>query len=122
MDMNEKQPRPMMPQAQQAQSPGGPMPPAAAGGGAQPMVSGEEVQGLLFSRINQMTPEEMQMLDSIITPKTLPMLFKLLPELAILFEQGSNLKGASSGPVPGGAQVPQQQDVNQQASRGLMGY
>lgn len=154
MDMM-PQKKPMMPpQAGAAPPAGGPPPQAApapqmmppgAGAGApagmppqQPMVSGEEVQGLLFSRIQQFDERDMQLLDDIITMENMPMLLKLLPELAILFEKGTNIQSAQ-GQAPGGGSEstysnesgePSQNPLvnapdsnsGSKPSRGLMGY
>ena len=51
-----------------------------------------EIEGVLMSRITQMSPEELQALDSAVTPAVSRALLKLLPELgdliAFLNEQG----------------------------------
>lgn len=72
--------------------------------GEMPEIDGEELQMLLFSRVKQLSQPEMQILDSIITPQTVPVLFKLFPELGVLFDQGSQLRQQGGG-MP---QVPQQ--------------
>lgn len=80
--------------------------------GEVPEIDGEELQMLLFSRVKQLSQPEMQILDSIITPQTVPVLFKLFPELGILFDQGSQLRqqGGAQPPAAGGGmpQMPQQ--------------
>ncbi len=48
------------------------------------MSSDPEIQGVLMSRITQMSPEELQALDSAVTPEVETALLKLLPELAEL--------------------------------------
>ena len=45
------------------------------------MSSDPEIQGVLMSRITQMSPEELQALDSAVTPAVSAALLKLLPEL-----------------------------------------
>lgn len=145
MPMNIKKPVP--PQAAgPAQPPqGGPpaaspqMPPQAAAGmpgtpPGQPMVSGEEVQGLMFSRLGQMSDEELNMLGSIVTEETVSVLFKLLPELGIFFEEALKFNGSQQQGVTGQqgeseARIPkgdgEESDnplVNPKISRGLMGY
>ena len=47
----------------------------------------ESIQIVLMSRLAEMTPEELQKLDSAITPDVMNVLIKLLPELAELIEQ-----------------------------------
>lgn len=87
--------------------------------GAQPMpeINGEELQMLLFSRVQQLSPPEMQILDDIITPQTVPVLFKLFPELGVLFERGTHIQAflAQQGAGgPEGAQGMPQQPMPQQ--------
>jgi hypothetical protein len=57
------------------------------------MSSDPEIEGVLMSRITQMSPEELQALDSAVTPSVSAALLKLLPELgeliAFLNEQGA---------------------------------
>ena len=57
------------------------------------MSSDPEIQGVLMSRITQMSPEELQALDSAVTPAVETALLKLLPELgeliAFLNNQGA---------------------------------
>lgn len=103
-----------MPQQQMSQQP--------QQGMQAPQLRGEDVQALLFSRIETLSPQEMQVLDSIITPETVPVLFKIFPELGILFDKGSQLQqGAGRQQM----QRPQQQmssiPVDPNLSRGLMG-
>lgn len=91
-----------------------------------PMIDGEQLQMLLFSRFKELTPVEMQILDSIITPQTVPVLFKLFPELGVLFDMGSQLQGmAPQGqpqPMMGQPQQTAAMPSNPNVSRGLMGY
>ena len=47
----------------------------------------ESIQIVLMSRLAEMTPEELQKLDSAITPDVMSVLIKLLPELAELIER-----------------------------------
>ena len=47
----------------------------------------ESIQIVLMSRLAEMTPEELQKLDTAITPDVMSVLIKLLPELAQLIEQ-----------------------------------
>lgn len=98
-------------------------------GSEMPMIDGEQLQMLLFDRVRQLSPQEMQVLDSIITPQTVPVLFKLFPELGILFDMGSQLQGMNGGggqeqeqgqPQMGQAQQPNPLS-NPNVSRGLSG-
>ena len=56
------------------------------------MSADPEIEGVLMSRITQMSPEELQALDSAVTPEVSTALLKLLPELgeliAFLNKQG----------------------------------
>ncbi len=101
-------------------------------GSDMPMIDGEQLQMLLFDRVRQLSPQEMQVLDSIITPQTVPVLFKLFPELGILFDMGSQLQGMNGGsgqgqeqeqgqPQMGQAQQPNPLS-NPNVSRGLSGF
>ena len=47
----------------------------------------ESIQIVLMSRLAEMTPEELQKLDSAITPDVMNVLIKLLPELSELIEK-----------------------------------
>lgn len=47
----------------------------------------ESIQIVLMSRLAEMTPEELQKLDSAITPDVMSVLIKLLPELSELIEK-----------------------------------
>jgi len=96
------QQRPQMPPQQAAA--GAPAAPQAPMDGMQdefeegmggPEINGEELQMLLFSRVQELSQPEMMILDQMITPQTVPVLFKLFPELGILFEQGTQLQGMS---------------------------
>ena len=50
------------------------------------MQSDEEIKAVLVSRLANMTPEELQLLDSAITPEVASVLLKLLPELQELID------------------------------------
>lgn len=95
----------------------------------------QDVQNILWSRIqNLLTPEDMQILDQVITPQTYPVLVKLFPELQLLLAQASSAQGMQQGPIQGAPQPPagpmqgpaQPQQRNPLsaggASRGLTGY
>lgn len=103
------------------------------GGGAVGGYGDPKIQRELFARIDTLSQQEMQVLDSMITIQTLPVWVKIAPELAPLLQMASEIQaydqrlmqsGAGQGNM-GGMQggMPQQQGpTNQQgASRGLIG-
>lgn len=57
-------------------------------------IRAEDLQKVLLQRVAQLSPEEEDILDSMITPETNIVLMKLFPELGIIFEVGSSLRGA----------------------------
>ena len=60
------------------------MPPAAV---ERLMNTSEEIVAVLVARLSNMSPEELRMLDSAITPQVAQVLMRLLPELAELVAQ-----------------------------------
>lgn len=104
--------------------------------GAQ--INGEDLQKLLLERVTQLSQPELQILDQMITPQTIPVLFKIIPELGVLFEMGSQIAGAQGGaaqqpptdgqPQPQAPAGPQQRPqepnplMDENVSRGLVGY
>ena len=60
------------------------MPPAATASLMQPS---QEIGAVLMARISNMSPDELRMLDSAISPEVIRVLIKLLPELAQIIEQ-----------------------------------
>jgi hypothetical protein len=78
----------------------------------------QEIQNIVLTRIQQtLTPEEGQMLDAVITPQTVGVFLKILPELQPLFEMmGSagggggapqqNIRPPAAAPPPGGGAAP----------------
>ncbi len=125
MMMNKQMP----PQAGAQQMPMQPSPQAAQQP-PMPELRGEDVQMLLFSRVQNLTEPEMVTLDQMITPETIVVLLKLFPELAILFERASAFQGEQyQGQPQQQAQQEYEQDdeeggnplVNNNLSRGLMG-
>lgn len=121
-------PQGLPPQGMQPQQPPQAPMPAQGMGAAMPQLDGEEVQMLLFSRIQELDPTEMQTLaDSFnINPETIAVLFKVLPELGILFD--SIMQGSGEGGMPDEQQEQYPADeesqnplVNDNLSRGLMG-
>lgn len=93
------QPQPQQMAPQQAIPQGGQpsMPPEMAGavGGTaqqQEIAFGKVMQILLLKRIGEMSQEELEALDAIITPESITVLAKLLPELIPVFEQASSLR------------------------------
>lgn len=146
MAMNPQDQSQMMQQQQ-----GQPQPPRDGNGqqpDGQPQQSGpqeldideEQVTLLLFSRLRDLNPQEAQIFADMITPETVHVLLKIVPELTPLFEQviqgkmarqaGPGMPGGQPQMPPPGAQQqmpqPPQQAGNpammgEQASRGLMG-
>ena len=51
-----------------------------------PEIDPEEMQIVLFSRVDELSPEEAKALVSVINPQTITVFLKLLPELAPLFQ------------------------------------
>lgn len=80
--MGERPPMPEM--AQQPTASAMAMPPEAIQTLMQPS---EEMQAVLLARISNMAPQELQMLDSAITPEVANVLMKLLPELGEIINQ-----------------------------------
>jgi len=80
----------------------------------------QDVQNIVLSRIQTMTPEEEAVLDAVITPQTIGVFVKILPELKPLFDMmgaggpPQNITAPAGPPqaVPGGPSGP---------SSGLMG-
>jgi hypothetical protein len=75
---------PPMPEMAQQPMPEMAMPPEAVQTLMQPS---EEMQAVLLARISNMDPQELQMLDSAITPEVANVLMKLLPELGEIINQ-----------------------------------
>lgn len=65
----------------------------------------QDVQNILLSRIQTLTPEEGKALDTAISPQTLPVFLKILPELKPLFDMMANNGSQNyvSTPQPGAA-------------------
>ena len=51
------------------------------------MQPSQEIGAVLMARISNMSPDELRMLDSAISPEVIRVLIKLLPELAQIIEQ-----------------------------------
>jgi hypothetical protein len=128
----------MQPQAPVAQQPGPPVEEEMEGEmyaepGATPGqgIDQEELQGLLMSRVQQLSKEELQILDSIVTPETIMVLYKVFPELGVLFDHATAVYQGSEGGGEEQAAPMEQPDeaaaadahplINQGVSRGLMG-
>lgn len=95
------------PQPQPGQ--GGPAgaPGAAPQAGPRPTVDigfNQGIQNVLLARIQAMSPQDQKALDSVITPQTIPVFLKLLPELKPLF--ATMLQQSQPGPI--GQQQPGQ--------------
>ena len=86
MPMGGPPPMPMggpmpMPMGGATDNPLAAMPPEAREALMQP---DEGIQAVLLARLSNMTPEELQLLDAVITPEVARVLMKLLPELDAL--------------------------------------
>ena len=103
-DMNAMGERPPMPDMQGANMPN-PMRQMPREAIQRLMQPSQEIGAVLMARISVMTPEELRMLDSAISPEVSRVLVKLLPELAQIIE-----------PI-----VMQQQQANQPSPQREMG-
>jgi hypothetical protein len=54
------------------------------------MQPSQEIQAVLVSRLSNMSPEDLRMLDTIITPEVARILVRLLPELQELIDMANN--------------------------------
>ena len=83
----------------------------------------QDVQNILWSRVQTLNQQEVQILDQIVTPQSYPVLVKMFPELKPLLDQATTVKGAQQGPIQGQqAQQPAQAaPINPNVSRGLIG-
>ena len=114
------------------------------GGDEAPEIDPEELQMLIFSRVEQLSTEEAQAFAQLVTPQSAGVLFKLFPELGPLLQeiimakqqQGQGGMPQQGGqPMPAGGQPqmaqrppmqpPQQQSVHpllsDEVSKGLVG-
>ncbi len=99
------------PNNQPPQPAAAPPQPAAPDAGQEPQQSGlrqvdigfnQDVQNVVLSRIQTLNPQEEKILDAVITPQTLPIFLKLLPELKPLLDMMSQGGGAQGPIAPGG--------------------
>ena len=66
------------------------------------MKPSEEIGAVLMARLSNMSPQELQMLDSAITPEVAQVLMKLLPELGALIAEVEKMSaGGGSSPEMG---------------------
>lgn len=95
-----------------------------------PEINGEELQMLMFNRVAELTPQEQQVFASVVTPQTVPVLFKMFPELGILFDQILSGQGGAQSQPGAGQMMPGQpapgsgEDhpfLRDNVSKGLMG-
>ena len=82
---------PMPPQDMMPQDPMAEMPQEARDAVMQPS---EELALVLMARLSNMAPEELQMLDTVITPEVARVLVRLLPELAEII---NSIEGTPAG-------------------------
>ena len=75
-------PQDMMPQDPMAEMPQDPMAEMPQEARDAVMQPSEELALVLMARLSNMAPEELQMLDTVITPEVARVLVRLLPELA----------------------------------------
>jgi hypothetical protein len=90
----------------QPQQPPQPAAGAAQGQGPQRVANigfNQGVQNILLSRIEKMPPQTQKILDSCLTPQTIPAFLMLLPELKPLFD--AIMRSQQPGPI--GQQPPQ---------------
>lgn len=118
------------PQGQGMPQQGAPMPQQ---GGApqtqQVQLRGEDVQMLMFQRVKQLTREELILFDGLITIETLPLFLKILPELGVLYEQATAIRGMEAqGEMPQEGMYEEEQGEEEEnpflgegISRGLVG-
>lgn len=57
----------------------------------------QDVQNILLSRIQTLTPQEEKVLDAVLTPQTIPVFVKIFPELKPLFDMLTS--GGQQGPI-----------------------
>lgn len=110
-----KAPMGVQPSPAPAPQQGGAPAPPQPGPGAAPQQSGlrpavnvgfnQDVQNILLTRIQQLTPPDAKVLDGILNPQTIPVLTKIFPELKPLFDMLTS--GGQPGPI-GGQQPPAQ--------------
>jgi len=60
----------------------------------------EEIAAVLLARLTSMSPQELQMLDKVITPEVARILTKLLPELAQLIDAVEGQQAAPQQAAP----------------------
>lgn len=119
--------QPPMPQPQQPPMAGGGMPQMQQQAGAMPQstIDGEELQMLLISRFGQLEPSEQDQFADLVNPETIPVLFKMFPELGILFDKIMELQNGGM-PEQEMQDQPMEEEpenplINDNLSRGLMG-
>ena len=97
--------RPPMPPMERPPMPREPMPEQMPPDAVERLMQpSEEIGAVLVARLSNMSPEELRMLDSAITPQVAQVLMRLLPELAELVAQidqggqgGDAMMGALGG-------------------------
>lgn len=79
------------------------------------------VQNILLHRIQSLTPPEEQILDAVVTPETLPVFVKILPELKPLFSMMGYDNEGSESITSGGRNPMLDENTMSPVSRGLTG-
>ncbi len=108
-----KQPQPAGQPQQPPQQPAPPQqgqPNTTPQGGPQQVANigfNQDVQNILLSRIQKMPPQAQKILDSVLTPQTIPVFLMLLPELKPLFDH--MMQAAQQGPIGQPGQPPASQ-------------
>lgn len=111
--MGSASPAPMQqPQPASGQPPQPAPQPGASPGSPQPVANigfNQDVQNILLTRIQKMPPQYQKILDSVLTPQTIPAFTMLLPELKPLFD--AIMQSQQQGPIgqqqaPAGGQPP----------------
>ena len=78
----------------------------------------EEIAAMLVARLSAMSEQELQMLDTVITPEVAQVLMKLLPELQELI---SAVEGGGAQMAQEPQQAPMQQQAPPMGALGAMG-
>jgi hypothetical protein len=69
------------------------------------MKPSDSIAAVLMSRLANMSPEELKMLDSVITPEVARVLMKLLPELQKLIDAVMQQQGGGQQPMQQGGDM-----------------
>ncbi len=104
--------------------------PMEGSGGPQPVENigfNQDIQNVLYSRVQTLSEQEVAALDAIVTPQTYPALIKIFPEMQMIFDEATAMDDSGQGPIQGGhpqqgAAPPSGNPIlNDSVSRGLVG-